>query len=138
MTLMLNLKKLKGKPLSKNKNISMADIRKRKKKLEDDLDLLEDDFEDRISSVQKKVLGPLQPINLIKENPFKAVGTSVLVGVALGLMGKEKSSGEKKSVDDSQKEKLFELLFNEVKRVAARKAATYLSDLIDERISRGK
>lgn len=116
----------------------MADIRKRKKKLEDDLDLLEDDFEDRISSVQKKVLGPLQPINLIKENPFKAVGTSVLVGVALGLMGKEKSSGEKKSVDDSQKEKLFELLFNEVKRVAARKAATYLSDLIDERISRGK
>ncbi len=116
----------------------MADIRKRKKKLEDDLELLEDDFEDRISSAQKKVLGPLQPINLIKENPLKAVGTSVLVGVALGLMGREKSSGDEPSIEDSHKEKLFDLLFNEVKRVAARKTATYLSELIDERISRGK
>ena len=125
--------------MKKHKNISMADIRKRKKKLEDDLDLLEEDFEDRISSAQKRVLGPLQPINLIKENPFKAVGTSVLVGIALGMVGREKSSEENAtSIDDSHKEKLFDLLFNEVKRVAARKAATYLSDFIDERISRGK
>lgn len=138
LTVTKNLKKLKEKPLKKNKNISMADIRKRKKKLEDDLDLLEDDFEDRISSAQKKVLGPLQPINLIKENPFKAVGTSVLIGVVLGLIGNEKTPKEKSSVSDSHKEKLFDLLFNEVKRVAARKAATYLSELIDERMSRDK
>jgi hypothetical protein len=116
----------------------MADIRKRKKKLEDDLDLLEEDFEDRISNAQKRVLGPLQPINLIKENPFKAVGTSVLVGIALGLMGREKSSKKTTKIDESHKDKLFDLLLNEVKRVAAHKAATYLSDLIDERISRGK
>ncbi|MDZ7719242.1 MAG: hypothetical protein U5K72_10545 [Balneolaceae bacterium] len=113
----------------------MADIRKRKKKLEDDLELLEGDFEKRISSAQKKVFGPLQPIELIKKNPFKSVGTSILVGVAIGLMGKGKSATESTSVDDSQKEKLFDLLFTEVKRVAARKAATYLSDFIDEKIS---
>jgi len=54
-------------------------------------------------------------------------------------VGREKSSEENAtSIDDSHKEKLFDLLFNEVKRVAARKAATYLSDFIDERISRGK
>lgn len=131
-----SLKRLKEKPLSKNKNISMADIKRRKKKLEDDLELLEGDFEHRITSAQKKVLGPLKPIDYIKKNPFKAVGTSVLVGVALGLMGKEKSSGMEASSGSSHKEKLFDILFDEVKRVAARKAATYLSELIDEKISK--
>lgn len=116
----------------------MADIRKRKKKLEDDLELLEGDFENRISSAKKKILGPLQPIELVKKNPFKAVGTSILLGAAIGLMGKEKSSSETASVENSHKEKLFDLLFNEVKRVAARKAATYLSKLIDEKISSRK
>lgn len=114
----------------------MADIKRRKKKLEDDLELLEGDFENRITSAQKKVLGPLKPIDYIKKNPFKAVGTSVLVGVALGLMGKEKSSGMEASSGSSHKEKLFDILFDEVKRVAARKAATYLSELIDEKISK--
>ena len=83
-------------------------------------------------------MGPFQPVEYIKKNPFKAVGTSVLVGVALGLMGKEKSSNGETSGRNSHKEKLFDLLFDEVKRVAARKAATYLSDLVDERISKGE
>lgn len=115
----------------------MADIRRRKKKLEDDLELLEDDFENRISKAQKKILGPLQPIEYIKKNPFKAVGTSVIVGVALGLMGNNKSP-DVDGTDSSNvhKERLFDLLFSEIKRVAARKAASYLSDLIDEKISR--
>lgn len=113
----------------------MADIRKRKKKLEDDLELLEDDFENRISKAQKKVLGPLKPIEYIKKNPFKAVGTSVILGVTLGLMGSDKSSdGEISS--DVHKERMFDLLFSEVKRVVARKAGSYLSDFIDEKISR--
>lgn len=116
----------------------MADIKRRKRKLEDDLELLEGDFEHRISSAQRKFLGPFQPVEYIKKNPFKAVGTSVLVGVALGLMGKEKSSNGETSGRNSHKEKLFDLLFDEVKRVAARKAATYLSDLVDERISKGE
>lgn len=117
----------------------MADIRRRKKKLQDDLELLEDDFEDRISRAQKKFLGPFQPIEYIKKNPFKAVGASVIAGMALGLMGDNKSS-EDDGVASSNvnKEKLFDLLFSEVKRVAARKAATYLSDLIDEKILRDK
>lgn len=116
----------------------MADIRKRKKKLEDDLELLEDDFEHRISNAQKKLLGPLKPIDYIKNNPFKAVGTSVLLGVALGMVGNSKSSDGEVSSDNIHKEKLFDLLFSEVKRVAARKAASYLSDFIDEKISGGK
>lgn len=115
----------------------MADIRRRKKKLEDDLELLEDDFENRISKAQKKVLGPLQPIEYIKKNPFKAVGTSVIVGMALGLIGNHSSTDSEEEVSTNiHKERMFDLLFSELKRVAARKAASYLSDLIDEKISR--
>jgi len=131
-----NLKRSKEKPLSKNRTISMADIKRRKKKLEDDLELLEGDFEHRISSAQKKVLGPLKPIDYIKKHPFKAVGTSVVVGIAFGLIGSGKSSNSTGTEGAKHKEKLFELLFNEVKRVAARKAATYISEMIDEKISK--
>lgn len=123
--------------MSKNKNISMADIRKRKKKLEDDLELLEENFENRVTGVQKKVLGTLKPIETIKRNPFKAVGTSLMIGLAIGMIGDKKSSGEEEN-GQHHKEKLFNLLLYEVKRVAARKAATFLSDFIDERISKRK
>lgn len=131
---MQNQNKLKEKQLSKHKNISMADIRRKKKKLEDDLELLEDDFENRISRAQKKVLEPLKPIDYIKKNPFKAVGTSVILGIALGLMGNDKTS-EGEVASDIHKEKMFDLLFSEVKRVVARKAGSYLSDFIDEKMS---
>lgn len=127
---------MKERKLNGNKNISMSEVRKRKKKLEDDLELLEWDFENRLTNVREKVLGKIDPISIIKKNPFKAVGTSVLVGIAIGMMGKEEFSEEGESSRQVHKEKLFNLLFNEVKRVAARKAATYLSDLIDEQISK--
>lgn len=116
----------------------MSEVRKRKKKLEDDLELLEGDFENRITNVREKLLGNIDPISIIKKNPLKAVGTSVLIGLAIGMIGKEESSQEEDNSRQVHKEKLFNLLFSEVKRVAARKAATYLSDLIDEQISKKK
>lgn len=115
----------------------MADIRKRKKNLEDDLELLEGNIENRISGVRKKVLGTLQPIEVIKRNPIKSVGTSIILGFAIGMLGHEKSTGEHE-VSNPHKEKLTSLLFSEIKRVAARKAASYLSEFIDERMSSRK
>ncbi len=116
----------------------MADIRKQKKKLEDDLELLEGNIENRISGVQKKVLGTLEPIEAIKRNPFKSIGTSIIIGFAFGMLGDEKSSSVEGGGSDSNKEKLAHLLFSEIKRVAARKAATYLSEFIDEKMSKRK
>lgn len=115
----------------------MADIRKRKKNLEDDLELLEGNIENRISGVRKKVLGTLQPIKVIKRNPIKSVGTSILIGFAIGILGDGESSDEDE-VSNPHKEKLTNLLFKEIKRVAARKAASYLSEFIDERMSNKK
>lgn len=115
----------------------MADIRKRKEKLKDDLETLEGNFEHRISGVQKRVMGTLDPLGYIKRNPFKVVGASILFGFTIGKIGTDKSSDEGES-DHRHQEKLFNLLFNEIKRVAARKAATYLSEFIDQKISKPK
>lgn len=115
----------------------MADIRKRKKKLEDDLELLEGNIENRISGVQKKVLGTLEPIETIKRNPLKSVGASIIIGFAIGMLGNGKSSAESDH-SDPHKEKLADLLFSEIKRVAARKAASYLSEFMDEKMLRRK
>lgn len=134
---MKKLNRLKGKKLSNNKDISMTDFRKRRKKLEDDLETLEGNFEDRLSGVQKRVMGALEPLEYIKRNPFKAVGASIFIGFTIGKIGKDKSSGEGESVHQQQ-EKMFNLFFNEIKRVAARKAATYFSEFIDEKISKQK
>lgn len=116
----------------------MAEIRRRKKKLEDDLELLEGNFENRISTVQKKVLGTLKPLKMIKKNPLKAVGSSVLIGFAIGMMGDNRASSNEDSSGHLQKEKLVNLFFNEVKRIAARKAGMYLSDFVDQKISKRK
>lgn len=123
--------------MSKNKHISMADIRKRKKKLEDELELLEGNIEDRFTGVQKKVLGSLEPIEIIKRNPLKSVGTSVLIGFAIGMLGAGKTT-DQKSERQLQKEKILNLFLNEVKRVAARKAASHISDLIDQKLTGDK
>lgn len=114
----------------------MSEIRKRKKKLEDDLELLEGDFENRILSVQSKLMGTLEPLEIIKKNPFKAVGTSVVIGLAIGLIGEKKRGEGEEHTADIHKEKLVHLLLNEFKRVAARKAASYLSDFIDKKIKK--
>lgn len=112
----------------------MADIKKRKKKLKDDLELLEDDFEDRITNVQKKVADSLAIVSAIKKNPLKAVGTSVIIGLAIGLIGNDKSGKEKAESGHLDKDRMTNLLFNEIKRVVARKAGTYLSEFIDSKV----
>lgn len=117
----------------------MADIRARKKKLKSDLDLLENDFQGRISKAKGNILGSLQPLTMVKKNPVKAVGSAVLLGLAVGLAVPKRSSKSKnKSSSDSSAPSgpgFSSLLFDEMKRIAARKAAYYVSDLIDKNIS---
>ncbi len=114
----------------------MTEIRARKKKLEDDLELLEGNFESRISKVQGKVFGSLKPVSYIKKNPFKAVGSAIFIGFAIGLIGKKSSSSDENgSKSDGEFSRFF---LDEVKRIAARRAATYISDFIDQRLSQEK
>ena len=121
------------------KNITMADIRARKNKLKSDLDLLENDFQGRFTKAKGNILGSLQPLTLVKKNPVKAVGSAILFGLAVGLaVPKRSSKSREKNSSDSATSSgpgFSSLLFDEMKRVAARKAAYYVSDLVDKKFS---
>ena len=116
----------------KNRNISMSELRARKKKLQQELEDLEDDIEGRFSGVQKKILGNIDPISIIKKNPLKSVGTSVLFGLAIGMIGRKNKEGIS---DKSGRGEFTDQFLSEMKRVAAKKVAHYLSELINRQVS---
>ncbi len=115
----------------------MTDINQRKTRLKDDLELLEGSFENRITKLQKKVFGSYKPSVIIKKKPFQAVGLAIITGFAIGLARKKKhkSSGTDHENTESESLGFSSLLLDEVKRIAARRTATYISELIEKKMS---
>ncbi len=115
----------------------MADIKQRKNRLKDDLELLEGSFENRINKFQNKVLGPFKPVPFIKKKPFQAVGVAIIAGLAVGLARKRKRKFSDQDQDYSVSDDLgfTSLLFDEVKRIAARRVASYISEFVEKKMS---
>lgn len=114
----------------------MREIRQKKKQLRDDLDLLESGFENRISKVSNFLPGKIHPVKTIQKHPLESVGIAVLIGTAAGLLS---GSGRKRKGDSqsesSSKEGFTSLVFNELKRVAAFKAASYISNMLETKMT---
>jgi len=128
--------------MSKEK-LSMADFRKRKVRLQDDLELLEGSFENRIKKARKSVLGSFKPVETIKKRPLQAVALSVAAGVVLGLSGKKKrkggtGSGNHAGPSSTRSVGFTSLLFDEVKRIAAQRAASYISEIMEKNLTNSK
>ncbi len=114
----------------------MADIKFRKKKLKDDIDLLESGFKNRAEKVQSYIPITINPTESIRKHPFRAVGIAIVSGLAFGLISKKKRSRSEKeeSNDNSNNDSGFtSLLMYELKRLAASRAVSYISDAIDQR-----
>lgn len=115
--------------MKQTESITMEEIKARKEKLEKEIHQLENDFETRVGKVQRTLSGTFHPLSAIKKHPFKAVGTAVLVGFVLGLPRMRKSTSK------NSRYGLSALLFDELKRLAARKAVEFTSEFVDEKIS---
>lgn len=117
----------------------MTEFRKRKCSLQDDLELLEGSFENRFNDARERFFGSFKPIETIKKKPLQTVALSVAAGLIIGLSGKKKrnkqDSGEHGSSRSSTSTGFTSLLFDEVKRIAARRAASYISDMMDQKLS---
>jgi ElaB/YqjD/DUF883 family membrane-anchored ribosome-binding protein len=124
--------------LNKKNKITMTEIRLRKKELKGDLDLLEGTFESRITNLRKKVTGFFQPADYIKKNPIRSVGSAVVLGIVLGLSGKKKSNRDEEGTSYSNRLVFSSLLMDELKRIAARRAASYVSEMINQKINSKK
>lgn len=131
-----SIKKQETEP-NREKKMSMIEIKFRKKKLEDDLDKLESGFKDRAQKIQSIIPSSINPIDSIRKRPFRSLGIAIAAGLVLGLSSsKKKRSGsgdEVHSYSTSHSSGFTSLLMDELKRLAAHRAASYISDLIDQR-----
>lgn len=132
------MEKMEKRTVNKS-NMTMKEIRIRKKKVKDDLELLEGNFEKRIQSIKERFLGPFKPVSLIKNKPFIAIGIAVAAGIALGFSKKSRNG---KKVDQRKENTtgysgpgFTGLLIDEMKRIAASRAASYISDFVDQKFS---
>lgn len=84
------------------------------------------------TKVKENTFGSLNPVSGIKKNPFKAVGIALLAGVAFGLAGRKST---KKTSQHSDRYGFGTLLFDEMKRLAVRRATEYISTFVDSEIT---
>lgn len=119
------------KDLSNIDDISMTDLQARKKKLKQELENIKASVGSSASEVKDDVISSILPVERIKKQPFKAVGIAVVAGFILGLprlRGKRVKGGEVKSYGFSS------MLIDELKRMAARKAMIYITELVDDEV----
>src|SRR5690625_6346828 len=77
--------------MSNNKGMTMADIRLRKQQLKDDLDVLEDNFEERIRSARTNILKSVNLYEPIRKKPLRVVGMAIAAGLIVGLSRRKKT-----------------------------------------------
>lgn len=118
----------------------MADVKLRKKKLQDDLELLEQGFQSRVTRIRSGVPGAMIPFSFIREKPIAAVGVALIAGLAAGLLTGKKSRVKRESTRSVPEIDIgfSSILIGELKKLAARRAAGYLSELLEQKISEKK
>lgn len=124
--------------MSKKKH-KVEEIQLRKQKLQDEINLIEEKYSRKASKISSGIQNTLKPIQTIRDNPLKSLGASIAVGVILGLSGRGKKSSDKSSPDSgghsvSENSGFTSLLVSELKRMAAKRAMMYISDIVDRKI----
>jgi ElaB/YqjD/DUF883 family membrane-anchored ribosome-binding protein len=124
--------------LSKKKH-SVDEIQLRKQKLQQEIDLIEQKYSKKATKLSNGIQNTLKPIQTIRDNPLKSLGISVAVGLVLGLSGRRKRSSTKTSStydrgSGSSDSGFSSLLMSELKRMAAKRAMMYISDIVDRKV----
>lgn len=117
------------------------DLKRKKQELEAELEVIENELDDSITRVRSDVSNKLDPMQFIRRHPWPFVGASAILGFLLAGNGSSKEKGataqvEKKDSDkqsNGDSDRIFKpLLFNELKRMAARRLVTFASDYVDD------
>ncbi|CAN5150198.1 hypothetical protein BH23BAC3_BH23BAC3_28440 [soil metagenome] len=121
--------------------MSLEKIKRRKEELQAEIDRIEDNYISKASEIERKVKSVLRPVHNIRKKPFTTVGISVAVGFVIGFLRKKKSRKTQKSHKSSPSDfngksdtGFTTLLMAELKRLAAQRAMTYVSEVIDQRV----
>ena len=126
------------------KKTDIEDIKLRKQKLQQEIDLIEEKYTRQAKKISGGVQNTLKPIQKIREHPLKSVGISIAVGLLIGASGRRKSSekpgqgsGSNTSSSASKGDGFTSLLMSELKRMAAKRAMMYISEIVDRKVMPG-
>lgn len=122
------------------KNRDKTDILEEKKReLETELEQIQFELDDSFHKVRSDVTDTLNPVRFIRSYPWAMIGASVLLGFLISGNRKKKSSSTKEK-DDSSEGVFRPILFTELKKMAAKRAASiatgYLEDIFQARRSK--
>lgn len=116
----------------------MAEVKERKRKLEEEIRLLEVGFEKRFSNVKESVTTAANPVKYVKKNPIKSVAVAATAGFTLGLLKRSRKTRGYSKVKSNPGSGLSSILMNELKHMAVHKAMNYLSDVVDQSLASRK
>ncbi len=122
------------------KNHKIEEIQLRKQKLQDEISFIEEKYSRKATRLSSGIQNTLKPIQTIRDNPLKSLGISIAVGVVIGLSGRRRKSSKSSSQTDSGNQSVggdsgfSSMLMSELKRMAAKRAMMYISDIIDRKV----
>lgn len=135
-------KKNKQKPegdltLTKKENITLQDIEQRKKRIEAELNQIQSKFRDGTTdNFRRSVISKIVPIDKIRQHPLAAVGLALAAGFLAGLPKKKSEEKEQKESHRANGQvRVKNLVFNELKRVLAKRTVHYFVDTVDSALS---
>lgn len=121
--------------------MSNEKIKRRKKELQTEIDLIEDKYIRQAADIERKVKTALKPVQNIRTKPFVSVGISIALGFSIGFIGKKKKKEKKKSQPSYQSDNsdnggisFTKLFLAELKRLAAQRAMMYVSEVLDKKV----
>ena len=121
--------------MSKKNDITLKEFIQRKNRIEAELNQIQNNLDNSVTRVRDSVLHSVIPADKIRKKPFKSIGIAVLIGFVVGL---PKFRGNKKRKDGAGSNHglgVTNLMVDEIKRLAAQKAAGYIMDMVDAKFS---
>jgi ElaB/YqjD/DUF883 family membrane-anchored ribosome-binding protein len=116
-------------------NKSLKEFIRKRNQIEIELNQLQNDLGQSVTSMKDSIIDNIIPTDRIRKKPFKAVGIAALAGFVLGLKKIKKKKSGSKERGINQDPGVTHLMFDEIKRMAAQKAARVVMDIIDRKIS---
>lgn len=105
-------------------------LEQKKQELEAELEQIQDELDDSIDQVRHNVSDSLDPKSFIRKHPLPVVGGAVFLGFLVGHRDKQEGSLSSSSSSDG---KFTNTLLYELKRLAMRKALSFVTDFAEEK-----
>jgi len=121
--------------LSKKNKKTLQEFNQRKNRIEAELNQIHNNFDSSVSSIRDSVLHSVIPADRIRKKPFKSIGLAVLVGFVVGLPKFRGKKNRKNGAGSNRSLGLTNLMVDEIKRLVAQKAAGYIMDMFDAKLS---